>query len=295
MATSKNNTVRKPFINLCFLLATSYAQSAEFECLIKPNQIVEIRSAAVGLIDKVTVDQGDVVEKGKVLAVLESATEQATAELAKFRAQMNGPLKTAEARLEHATQKFNRKDELHKQKFVTTEDRDEARAEKRVAEAAIGEAKENKQLAVLEHKRTMTQLALRSVKSPVSGVITERLLNPGEVAELGVGQKPIVKIAELNPLRVEVILPMAMYGQIKMGQGADIVPEAHIGGRHRGVVKAVDKLIDAASATFAVRVEVKNDDFKLPAGVKCRADFLAIDTQIGASPRAKNGSVRERK
>ena len=251
-----------------------FSCAADFDCVIKPYKIVEIHAPAVGLIEKVSVEQGDVVRSGQLLAILESNGEQATAELARFRAQMTGPVLTAEAKVDHAAQKFGRKEELHNKGFATTEEKDQARAEKRVAEAELREAQENKQLAQYEQRRAAAQLNLRTIKSPIAGVVTERLLNPGEVAELGVGQKPILKIAQLDPLRVEVILPIQMYGQVQIGGMAEILPEAPIGGRYSAKIQGVDKVIDAASATFAVRLDLPNADYKFPAGLRCKASFL---------------------
>lgn len=276
-----NMTVKQLSL-VAWLLAAQAGLAAEFDCIVKPYKIVEIHAPAVGLIEKVNVDQGDTVRVGQVLALLESNTEQAITELARFRAQMTGPMRTAEARVDHTAQRFGRKEELHNKGFATTEDKDQARAEKRVAEAELLEAQENRQLAQYEHRRAIAQLNLRTIKSPIAGVVTERLLNPGEVAELGVGQKPIIKIAQLDPLRVEVILPIQMYGQVQAGHTAEIVPEAPIGGRYPAKVRGVDKVIDAASATFAVRVDLPNESFKLPAGLRCKARFPAA----GAERRA---------
>jgi RND family efflux transporter MFP subunit len=268
-------------------LVVGTCSSEEFDCLIKPFQVVEIHSPAVGLIEKVMVQDGDSVKKGQTLAILESSTEQAIADLARFRAQMTGPLSTAQARADHTTQKFGRKEELHKKGFVTTEARDEARAEQRVAEAELSEVLENKQLAVFEHRRSNAQLSLRTVKSPITGVVTERLLNPGEVAELGVGQKPILKIAQIDPLRVEVILPIQMYGQVKAGTSVEIVPDPPIGGKYAATIQVVDKVIDAASATFAVRVELPNTTYALPAGIRCKATFLTRPNGKGENVKAR--------
>ena len=126
-----------------------------------------------------------------------------------------------------------------------------------------------------------------SVKSPINGVVTERLLNPGEVAELGVGQKPILKIAQLDPLRVEVILPIQMYGQVKAGTSVEIVPDPPIGGKYAATIQVVDKVIDAASATFAVRVELPNTTYALPAGIRCKATFLTRPNGKGENVKAR--------
>jgi hypothetical protein len=53
----------------------------------------------------------------------------------------------------------------------------------------------------------------------------------------------------------------------------DVNPEAPVGGRYVGSVKIIDKLVDAASGTFGVFLEIANPKLDVPAGVKCRAEF----------------------
>jgi RND family efflux transporter MFP subunit len=249
------------------------ALGAEYDCLITPYQVVEIRSPATGLLERVAVDRGDFVQKGQLIAQLESSVETAASNMAQYRSQMAGPIRSRESRVEFATRKFGRKDQLHDQKFVSAQERDEAKTELGLAEAELHEARENKHLSELEATHASAVLSLRSIRSPFSGIVVERALNPGEVVELGQGQKPIVKLAQLDPLRVEVILPVAVYGSIKDGGKAEIVPEKPIGGSYTAVVKRVDKVVDAASGTFGVRLEMPNPNLKLPAGIKCKAKF----------------------
>jgi RND family efflux transporter MFP subunit len=258
------------------LMVAGAGDAQEFDCLIQPAQHVEIRSAVPGLIDRVHVDRGDFVKAGQVIATLESSAEVASSNLAKFRSEMIGPTRSAESRLQYSDQKLQRREQLAKEKFVSGQDLDEARSERRIAESEVLAAKENQQLAKLEHGHSAALLSLRSVKSPVSGVVTERYLNPGEVADLGEGRKPILKIAQLDPLRVEVYLPVQAYRSITAGMEAEIFPEAPIGGKYNARVKIVDRVVDAASATFGVRMELRNADHKLPAGIKCRAKFLKL-------------------
>jgi multidrug efflux pump subunit AcrA (membrane-fusion protein) len=87
-------------------------------------------------------------------------------------------------------------------------------------------------------------------------------------------KQPIAKLAEIDPLNVEVILPVTLYGRIKVGMRAQVVPEQPIGGRHEASVKVVDRVIDAASGTFGVRLQLPNPGNRIPAGVKCRVRLL---------------------
>ena len=55
---------------------------------------------------------------------------------------------------------------------------------------------------------------------------------------------------------------------------AEVVPEGPVGGRNRARVTIVDEVIDAASGTFSVRLELPNRDYEIPAGLKCAVRFL---------------------
>jgi multidrug efflux pump subunit AcrA (membrane-fusion protein) len=84
---------------------------------------------------------------------------------------------------------------------------------------------------------------------------------------------PIVKLAQIHPLRVEVIAPVALLGKLSPGMTAEVLPESPIGGVHPAKVTVVDRVVDAASGTFGVRLEVPNPNYRLPAGLKCKARF----------------------
>jgi multidrug efflux pump subunit AcrA (membrane-fusion protein) len=113
---------------------------------------------------------------------------------------------------------------------------------------------------------------MRTIRSPFSGVVVEVLLKPGEFGAITF-KDPILKLAEIDPLHVEVILPVSVYGKVKPGQRATVMPEQPVGGRYTTAVKIVDRVVDAASGTFGVRLELPNRDRGLPAGVRCKVQF----------------------
>ena len=76
-----------------------------------------------------------------------------------------------------------------------------------------------------------------------------------------------------DPLHVEVVLPVNQYGLVRPGQKARVLPEQPVGGRYDTTVTLVDKVVDAASGTFGVRLELRNKDLSIPAGVRCRVQF----------------------
>jgi membrane fusion protein (multidrug efflux system) len=107
----------------------------------------------------------------------------------------------------------------------------------------------------------------------MSGVVVEQRAYPGEF----VYENPIVTIAQINPLRVEAIVPARFFGQIKPGMLASIEPEIHSEQRLSGEIAAVDRLIDTASGTFSVYLELENPDNTIPGGQRCTVDFQAVD------------------
>ncbi|MCB2043483.1 MAG: biotin/lipoyl-binding protein, partial [Rhodoferax sp.] len=147
------------------------AVDGEYQCLIEPYRRIEIRSAVEALIDKVHVQRGSVVRKGQRLVELQSDVERAALDSAKFRAVMEGSMRSAEARVDYARDKLRRREELSRQNFVSSQERDDAAAEMRVAQAELLEARDNRQLAVLESKRLEELLRQRTLISPFDGVV----------------------------------------------------------------------------------------------------------------------------
>lgn len=246
--------------------------SSHYDCLIEARQQVDVRSSAEGVIEQVLVRRGDVVRKGELLAKLASGPEIAALNLARSRATMEGELKAAEARMEITRKKWERAEELHKRSFVSANAKDEAEAEYRLAREQSRAVQEGRKLAELEVKRAEEVLAQRSIHSPVNGVVVALLLNPGELASSN-QKDPILRLMEIDPLNVELVLPLSQFGKIRIGQRARVMPEQPVGGNHGAVVEIVDATLDAASGTFGVRLRLPNPAGRIPAGVKCRVAF----------------------
>ncbi len=212
------------------------------DCLIEASTVIEVSSPVAGILEEVTVERGDRVSTGQVLARLESAVERAALALARERAAFG-------------RRKVVRNQELYEKQLVSIHDKDELETESRLAELELHQAE-----AMLER---------RTLRSPSSGVVVERYLDPGEFVEA----QPILKIAKLHPLHVEVILPVSRLGTVREGMAATILPQAPVGGRHRARVAIVDRVVDAASGTFGVRLILPNPEHRIPAGLKCRVAF----------------------
>jgi RND family efflux transporter MFP subunit len=270
-------------IVFCFPIM-SWASS--FECLIEPNQVVEVRSSTEGIIEKVNVKRGDRVKVGETLVELESSVEQSAAEMAKYRSQMEGRIASSKNRLEFATKKLNRTKELQKQNFVSAQAADEAEAEKKIAEGELKDAVENQELAKRDYQHAIDLLNRRILISPLNGVVVDRMLNPGDLAEAGTGRKPILKVAQIDPLLVEVALPLEAYGKLRVGMTGMVTPEG-LKGHYSALITVVDSVVDAASGMFGVRLELKNRKASIPGGIRCQVEFPALGAMAPRTAKLK--------
>jgi RND family efflux transporter MFP subunit len=246
------------------------AQSLEYDGLIEPAVTAKVGSNAIGILETSPVDRGDMVKEGQVVATLQAGVEKATMELAKARAELDATIKGKRAEMEFAERSQQRKKELYEKKTLSSQEWDEAETKRILAELALNEALEAKRIAELEYKRSVEVVKRMSIRSPIKGVVVERLLSLGEYVET----QPIMTLAQIDPLHVEVIMPVSTLGSVQVGMFAEVKPEAPVGGVYKAKVTIVDKVVDAASGTFGVRLELPNPDYKLPPGLKCKVHFL---------------------
>jgi RND family efflux transporter MFP subunit len=260
------------FLLLPLVLVVSPATGTglpEMDCLIEPHMVVDVNSSVMGKIDTIAVEKSDLVEKGQPLVELESDVERATVELARARVEMDAELRTHNTSYAFAKRKLSRFDDLFRDEVVPLHKKDEVETEANLAALQIRQAKENQRLAALELERAVVQLEQRTVRSPITGVVVERYKAPGEFAQ----DEPILRVAQLDPLNVEIIVPASFFGQIRKGMKANVIPEAPKDGNYTAEVTIVDRVVDASSGTFGVRLELPNPDYKLPGGLKCRVTF----------------------
>jgi RND family efflux transporter MFP subunit len=242
----------------------------EFNCVIEPQQVVKLASPAVGMIARLDVDRGDIVRKGQVVGKIEDGVEAATLALARARASNDAAVKSAEARVQFLRHKYERLKELHSKSVSPLATLQEAEAEAEVAEQQLAEAHLNKEIARLEVAHAEEVLNQRALRSPIDGVVVERLLVPGEYRN---DQSPVVTLAQIDPLRIEVFVPTTYFGQIRINSTAKVRPEEPIGGVYVASVTVVDRVLDAASGTFGVRLALPNPRLTLPGGIRCKVAF----------------------
>ena len=269
-------SIRFAGLALCCGMALPSQGIAEqgYDCLIEPNMVVDVSSSVEGVIERVHVDRSDSVKEGQLLVELEAGVEIAAVNKARARTQMQGDLQSRQSSLEFAERRLERIHKLFKKGLVSSNDLDEVETRVRLARAELNKAQDEQKLAELELKRAEEALKLRRIRSPFTGVVMDRYKSPGESVE----DKPILRLAQLDPLRVELYLPATEFGLIKPGRYAKVFPETNATDpteHYLAEVKLVDRVIDAASGTYSVRLEIPNPKHEIPGGLRCTLSFLS--------------------
>lgn len=214
--------------------------SGALECLVEPSLVVNVGSSVDGVLEQVAFDRGDRVRKGDVVAKLQSGVETAS-------------VKLSEARVEFGRRRMERNEALYQKQLISTQERDELVTEVKLREEEL--------------KKEQETLKLRTIVSPVDGVVVERRLAPGEF--IRTDKSVVMKLAQVDPLNIEVVAPARMIGSVRVGMTGRVSLAPFFPGTHAARVVVVDKVIDAASGTLGVRLQLPNPGNRFPAGIKC--------------------------
>lgn len=216
----------------------------EVLCVVEPSLEINVGSPVDGVLAVVNVDRGDIVQPGQLLARLSSGVETAAVDYQSAKAEFLG-------------RKLTRNKAMDTRQMIAPQELDEVATDQRLAELELRERRE--------------QLRLRSLVSPIRGVIVDRYRHLGDLVK----QERIFRIAQLDPLHVETIVPSQYFGRIKPGQTYAVKLELS-SKTVKARVGVVDRIIDSGSGTFRVRLMLPNPNFELPSGQRCAVNFKEL-------------------
>lgn len=224
--------------------ATPRPRAGSHDCVVEPSMVVSVGSPVDGVLQEVLADRGDTVRKGQRVAQLQAGVEAAAVDL-------------SNARVLYGRRKVERNESLFQKQLISAQEKDEMETEVSVHEEEL--------------KRDRENLKLRLIVSPLNGVVIERKLNEGDLVRAD--KSIVMKLAQLDPLYVEVVVPAEEFGSVKVGMTGRVGMAPFAAGNHLARVTVVDRMIDAASGTFGVRLQLENPSNRFPAGVRCRVRF----------------------
>ena len=255
------------------LVTSAYSgdDGASLDCTIEPRKTALVGSFDEGILEEIAVERGDIVTRGQILASVESRIEKLTVDLTRLQAEQDVEIRSRQAQFEFHKIQTERAETLAEKDMTSSKELDDARVAERLAELDVESAMVRRRVAQVELALAEARLDRRTIRSPISGIVTEIKMAPGEYIH---EQTPLLVLAVMDELNVEVFVPIARYGEITVKQTAVVEPIQPIGGRYTAVVDVVDQVFDAASGTFGVRLLLDNPDRSLPAGIRCKVRFI---------------------
>src|SRR5215217_196417 len=205
----------------------------------------------------------------------------------------------AEANLKNAEAEYQRAESLFRSGVASKSELDRALAQRDTAAALVqsarqssamtdigprkeeiraGEAEVQQMRAALDYAQT--QMAATEIKAPVSGTVLQRIVERGEMVSPsafgGSGARTsVVDLADLTDLQIELDISQADFSRLKMGQRAEIIPEAFPNLRYTGYVEEIAPEANRAKSTVQVKVKVENPNEQLRPEMNARVNFLA--------------------
>ncbi|HAS24255.1 MAG TPA: hypothetical protein DCR64_01475 [Vibrio sp.] len=264
------------FFALMSFNVLSSSELPTVDCVIIPSRSADLSAPVAGVVDAVHKSLSHTVEKGDLVAELNTQVERVAIALAKTRTNMLAEHNAEKANLEFYNLQLKRITKLTGDELAPLRDLDEAVRLKENAFWRIEQIRHNREIRKQELQRAQAQLQNKLVYAPFKGVIAKQYKFPGEYID---GQ-PIANIVDIDTLHIEAIYPMEHYSLLKKGMFANVYPEIDQSKGYKATIDVIDPIGDVASGTFGVRLSMDNRARELPAGIKC---FLEIESDLDDS------------
>jgi membrane fusion protein (multidrug efflux system) len=218
---------------------------------LRSNESVVIRPEIAGRIAEFRFDEGERVEQGHPLVVLDDSVWSAVVE-------------QAQAALELSQANHERAVDLLERKVGTTKARDEAFSQMRVDQAELELAR--------------ARLDKSVITAPFDGVVGLRKVSVGDYVDAGAD---IVNLAQIDPLKADFRIAEGFLGAVRPGQRIELGVDAFPDRAFAGEVFAIDPLIDESGRSILLRARLPNPDHLLRPGLFARVT-LVLNEREGA-------------
>ncbi len=212
---------------------------------------VVIGAEAAGSIKKIHIEEGSIVEKGQLLIEIDDRTYALEVN------ETEALLRESIARLENARSTLNRMTSLFEEGIIGQHDFDEATTQVALYRASV----ERLESSLLRSKKALNDT---KVRSPIDGIINQKLVSTGEYVKVG---SELVNILEINPLKLSFTLPEVNSGKINTDQTVSVKTRAYPDKEYEGKIYFISPEVDTDSRSFEVKARVENHEHRLKPGM----------------------------
>ncbi|MEY4483864.1 MAG: hypothetical protein RL693_1316 [Verrucomicrobiota bacterium] len=233
---------------------------------LAPWQQVALKARVTGYVKNITVDKGDTVQAGQLLAQIE--IPELEADLIKNRAEVHAA-EIEVARLHEARKKSP--------DLILPQTVDDAEAKLAIAKAS--------------EERANTLIAFAQIKAPFAGTVTARMMDPG--AYVATGGAALFHLVDATAIRLQVPVIEMESALIRVGQDVEVKVDALAGEPLKSKIARTAYALDEASRTLLVEADLKNSDQRLRPGMFATAR-LAVEKHENAVLIPVSGLVKEK-
>jgi RND family efflux transporter MFP subunit len=235
----------------------------------RPYVQVDLHAKVSGYVEQMNVDIGDHVKAGQLLATLE---------VPELKDQLNQAMATekrAEADYRNAHLINTRLQGVNKEhpNLVAQQDLDTAEAKDHTTEAAIAEAK-------ADREKYQTLLAYTQITAPFDGVITHRYADPGSLIQAGTASDtqtlPLVQVSDNYRLRLDFPVSVAYVKDVRIGDSVEVRVESLGSKSFSGTITRAALKVDEATRTMVTEIEVPNPKLELVPGM-----YAEVNLKVG--------------
>ena len=265
-------------------LEQTLSLAAEF----RPYQDVSLHAKVAGYVQSISVDVGDRVKEGQVLAhldipELQNELEKDTAAVQASREEVN----RAQANYDQTHLASSRLEAVAQQhpKLVAQQEVDDARAKDQNATGALAAAKQHVDESTAELHKTQALLNYSDITAPFDGVVTHRYADTGALIQAGTSSSqtlPVVDIEEVSRLRLVFPVPESVVAQIKVGQKVQVSVSALHETFEAAISRFSDK-VDRETRTMRTEVDIENRDGRFKPGMYADATLAVHESNNAVS------------
>ena len=259
----------------------------EYTADITPNQLVNVFSRVDGYILKIHVDKGDWVKANQLIVEIDHtdylhAVNQAKANLASARAKVI----QQDTAVRNTKLTLDRMEALIKDQFVSQQDVDTALVNYDAAVAALASLRAQVTQMEVALAQAETNLTYSYIRTPFSGYIAERNLDPGAyvtgtTASTSTTTRGILSLHDIETVRTLIEVVEKDVPLVKIGQKAEVRAEAYPDRVFEGRVTRIVQALNRATRTMTVEVDLPNKDHVLKGGM-----FARVEVLVGVHPSA---------
>ncbi len=250
---------------LLLVLATPLS-ALDLDGFAEPYRTINVSADETGIIAEVLVEEGQTVEAGQPLVRLNSDVHRALLAIAEQNMHAEGRLEAALAEMRLRQDRLEKLSALRVGGHARQEEVDRAAAEVDVAKANVRAAREDLVARKLEYDKIKIHVERRTVRSPISGVVTSL---HKEIGEFVAPTTPdLLTLVDLDPLLATFSIMRADAESLRPGQKVVIhFDDTNL--KTEGIVDFISPVLDAESGTIRVKVRVRNSENRVRSGERC--------------------------